>query len=67
MAVTLHAKGRLRPKKRTGRKMKAKTTVKRRSALAAALTDARYRKRVVKSGKAYKRKVKTPAREDEGE
>jgi hypothetical protein len=39
--------------------MKLKNPVKRRSASAAALADARYRKRVVKSAKAYTRKGKT--------
>ena len=47
MAVTSDAKGRARPKKRAGRKMKPKKTVKRRSAPAASLADPRYRKRVV--------------------
>ena len=65
MAVTSHAKGRAKPKnKRAGGKMKAKNTVKRRSAAAAALADARYRKRVVKSAKIYSRKGK-PAPSDE--
>jgi hypothetical protein len=67
MAVTLQAKGRAKPKKRAGRKMKPKKTVKRRSAPAASLADPRYRKRVVRSGKAYQRKGKTPMAEDEGE
>ena len=67
MAVTSDAKGRARPKKRAGRKMKPKKTVKRRSAPAAALATPLYRKRVVKSAKAYKRKGKAPADEDEGE
>ena len=51
-------KGRPRPKKRTGRKLKAKRTVKRRSAAAASLASPLYRKRVVKSAKAYSRKGK---------
>ena len=67
MAVTSDAKGRSRPKKRAGRKMKPKKTVKRRSAAAAALATPLYRKRVVKSAKAYTRKAKAPALEDEGE
>jgi hypothetical protein len=66
MAVTSH-KGRAKPKKRAGRKMKAKKTVKRRSAAAAALASPRYRKRVVSSAKAYRRKGKTQAPEEEGE
>jgi stalled ribosome alternative rescue factor ArfA len=53
------------PKKRTGRKTKAKKTVKRRSATALALTSPLYRKRVVKSAKAYSRKAK--ARRQGGE
>jgi hypothetical protein len=67
MAVTSDAKGWARPKKRAGRKLKPKRRVKRRSAPAASLADPRYRKRVVRSGKAYKRKGKTPIVEDEGE
>jgi hypothetical protein len=35
--------------------MKLKNPVKRRSAAAASLTDARYRKRVMKSAKVYSR------------
>ena len=58
IAVTSDAKGRARPKKRAGRSMKLKNPVKRRSASAAALADARYRKRVVKSAKVYTRKGK---------
>ena len=58
MAVTSDAKGRARPKNRAGRSMKLKNPVKRRSAFAAALADARYRKRVVKSAKVYTRKGK---------
>ena len=65
MPVTLDAKGRARLKQ--GKKVKTKRTVKRRSAAAAALSDPRYRKRVVKSAKAYRRKVKVPRDEDEGE
>jgi stalled ribosome alternative rescue factor ArfA len=65
MPVTSDAKGRARPKKRAGRKMKK--TVKRRSAPAAALATPLYRKRVVKSAKAYSRKAKAPAPEDQGE
>jgi stalled ribosome alternative rescue factor ArfA len=41
--------------------------VKRRSAAAASLADPRYRKRVVKSAKAYSRKGKTSLREPEAE
>ena len=66
MAVTSDAKGRARPKQRAGRSMKLKNPVKRRSASAAALADARYRKRVVKSAKAYSRKKKAAlANEDD--
>jgi hypothetical protein len=46
-------------KKRAGGKVKRKKTVKRRSAAAASLADPRYRKRVVRSAKAYSRKGKT--------
>jgi hypothetical protein len=63
MAVT-SKKGRARPKQRTGRKMKVKRTVKRRSAAAAALATPVYRKRVVRSAKAYSRKGKAQRREE---
>jgi hypothetical protein len=66
MAVTSDAKGRARPKKQAGRGMKLKNPVRRRSAAAAALADARYRKGVVKSAKAYSRKRKAAlANEDD--
>jgi stalled ribosome alternative rescue factor ArfA len=64
MAVTSQ-KGRARPKKRAGRKMKAKKTVKRRSAAAAALASPLYRKRVVKGVKGYNRKGKARLQEEE--
>jgi hypothetical protein len=67
MAVTSDAKGRAKPNKRAGRSMKLKNTVKRRSAAAAALADARYRKRVVKSAKAYIRKAKAPLVEEDSD
>ena len=67
MAVTSDAKGRAKPKKRAGRRMKLRKTVKRRSAPAAALADARYRKRVVKSAKAYSRKAKAPLVEEDSD
>jgi hypothetical protein len=54
-------------KKRTGRGSKPKRTLKRRSAEAASLADPRYRKRVVKSAKAYSHKSKATARDDEAE
>ena len=66
MAVTVR-KGRAKPRKRTSGKMKAKKTVKRRSAAAAALATPAFRKRVVKSAKAYSRKGKTRAVDDEGD
>ena len=66
MAVTSR-KGPAKPRKRASRKMKAKKTVKRRSAAAAALATPVYRKRVVKSAKAYKRKGKAKAVDEEGE
>ena len=64
MAVTSEGKARAKPKARAGA-MKRKSTVKRRNAPAAALADPRYRKRVVKSAKAYRRKDKATAAEDE--
>ena len=67
MAVTSKAKGRVRPKKRAGRKMKPKKAIKRRSAAAAALAGPLYRKRVVKSAKAYTRKAKARMPDEEGE
>ena len=66
MAVTSR-KGPAKPRKRARGKMKAKKTVKRRSAAAAALATSVYRKRVVKSAKAYNRRDKTRAVDDEGE
>jgi hypothetical protein len=66
MAVT-SKKGRARPKQRTGRKMKVKKTVKRRSAAAAALATPLYRKRLVRSAKAYSRKRKARIREEGAE
>jgi hypothetical protein len=44
--------------------MPRKSTVKRRDPLAISLQNARFRKRVVKSGKVYSRKAKLPP-EDE--
>lgn len=44
--------------------MPRKRTVKRRDRFAVALQDARFRRRVVKSGRVYNRKVK-PREEDE--
>ena len=67
MAVTSKVKGRVRPKKRGGRKMKPKKTVKRRSAAAAALAGPLYRKRVVRSAKDYSRKESGRMPEEEGE
>jgi stalled ribosome alternative rescue factor ArfA len=64
MAVTSEGKGRAKPATRAGT-MKRKSTVKRRNAPAAALADPRYRKRVVKSTKAYSRKDKARTAEDE--
>ncbi len=56
-------------KRQSGRKLKvtAKNPVKRRSAAAAALAGARYRKRVVKSLKTYRRKGRTPPGEGDDE
>ena len=56
--------GRAKPKQRTGRPMKAKKAVKRRSAPAAALATPLYRKRVVRSAKAYSRKGKAQQHEE---
>ena len=47
--------------------MKVKKTVKRRSAPAAALATPLFRKRVVKSAKAYSRKRKARAQGEESE
>ncbi len=66
MPVTPH-KARVRPKRKPGRKMKVKTSVKRRSAAAAALATPLYRKRVVKSAKAYSRKRAAQVQGEEGE
>jgi hypothetical protein len=66
MAVT-SGKRRAKPKQRTGRKTKAKKSVKRRSATALALTSPLYRKRVVRSAKAYRRKAKPRRQGDESE
>jgi stalled ribosome alternative rescue factor ArfA len=66
MPVTLD-KARARPRKKPGRKMKVKKTVKRRSAPAAALATPLFRKRVVKSAKAYTRKRKARAQGEESE
>lgn len=65
MAVILPGKGRGKAKKRTVRAKKRKKMVKPRSAPAASLADPRYRKRVVKSAKAYRRKAKAKVEEDE--
>ncbi len=65
MLVT-SGKHRAKPK-RTGRKTKAKRTVKRRSAAAAALASPHYRKRMVRSAKAYSRKSKARSRGEESE
>ena len=54
-------KRRAKPNKRTTRKMKAERSVKRRSAAAAALATPLYRKRVVRSAKAYSRKGRARA------
>ena len=64
MAVTSE-KGRDRSSRSARRRMKAKKTVKRRSAAAAALVGSRYRKRVIQSAKADRRKGKAPAREED--
>jgi hypothetical protein len=55
--------------KRSGSKVKvtAKNPVKRRSAAAAALAGARYRKRVVTSAKTYRRKGRNPLGQEDDE
>jgi hypothetical protein len=63
MAVTSQGKG--RADKTRASKIKRESTVKRRNAPAAALADPRYRKRVVKSAKAYSRKDKASVIEDD--
>ena len=60
-------KARARPNRKPGRKMKVKKTVKHRSTEAAALATPLYRKRLVKSTKAYSRKRKTCALGEESE
>jgi stalled ribosome alternative rescue factor ArfA len=61
-------KGRARSNKKPGRKMKVnKKTVKRGSARAAALATPLFRKRVVKSAKAYSRKRKARAQGEASE
>ena len=66
MPVT-SGKRRVSPKSRAGRKTKAKRTVKRRSAAAAALASPVYRKRLVKSAKAYSRKGKVQIEREDSE
>jgi hypothetical protein len=65
-AVTLDARPATKRKKASGRKMQAKRTIERRDRFAVALQDARYRKRVVKSAKAYSRKAKPPPEDETG-
>jgi stalled ribosome alternative rescue factor ArfA len=66
LAVTSHT-GRATPKNKPGRKLKFKKAVKRRSAAAAALATPVFRKRVVKSAKAYSRKSRARAQGEESE
>ncbi len=68
MAVTSDAKRRSETKGRAKRKKTAKAAAgpaKRRDPFAAALADARYRKRVVKAVKHYSRKAKPEAEDVE--
>jgi hypothetical protein len=58
---------RAKANKRTGRKMKAKRSVKRRSAAAESLASPLYRKRVVRSAKTYSRKGRGQSRGGETE
>ena len=66
MPVT-SGKSRPSPKKRAGRNTKVKTKVKRRSAAARALASPLYRKKVIKSAKAYSRKGRAKAKGEESE
>lgn len=68
MVVTSDDKGRGVTRKKSARTTtpkKPKKTVKRRSPAAAALADPRFRKRVVKAAKTYRRKGKVALNEDE--
>jgi hypothetical protein len=65
-AVTLDARPATKRRTVSGRKIQRKRTVRRRDGFAVALQDAHYRKRVVRSAKAYSRKTK-PSPEDETE
>jgi len=62
-AVTSDTRPATKRKIAGGAKMRRKRTVKRRDSHAVALQDARFRKRVVKSGKLYSRKA-MPTPED---
>ena len=64
MAVTPDDKSRGLARKKSARSTSPKKTVKRRSPAAAALAEPRFRKRVVKAAKTYRRKGKV---EFEGE
>jgi len=66
VAVTFDTRPATKRKTTKARAMQRNRTVKRRDSFAAALQDPRYRKRVVKSGKLYRRKAK-PASEDDSE
>jgi hypothetical protein len=66
VAVTFDTRPATKRKTAKAQAMQQRKTVKRRDAFAAALKDARYRKRVVKSGKLYTRKAK-PAPKDDAE
>ncbi|MGI8725802.1 MAG: hypothetical protein ACR2J1_10760 [Methyloceanibacter sp.] len=65
MAVTSDDKGRGVAKKKSARSTTPKKTVKRRSPAAAALAEPRFRKRVVKAAKTYRRKGRVELIEDE--
>ncbi|MGA8436565.1 MAG: hypothetical protein WB713_17635, partial [Methyloceanibacter sp.] len=62
-AVTSDTRRATKRKMASGAKMPRKRVVKRRDSHAVALQDARFRKRVVNSGKLYNRKAK-PTPED---
>lgn len=65
MTVTSQDQERAKTKTSTGT-MKSKNPVKRRNASAAALSDPRYRARVVRSAKVYSRKNKAEPGEGDG-
>lgn len=65
MAVTSDDKARGVAKKKSARITRPKKAIKRRSPAAAALAEPRFRTRVVKAAKVYRRKGKVELNEDE--